>query len=133
MSRTVICRRGQVEDLRHLKFAEDLGLPPESIEYNVVGLGHEFWIAIEQDTVVGFTVLAKTRTNEFTIMHLKVANSQKGQGIGSKLVQGILKSAPSVELLVVPLAGTEEFYEQLGFRKSTQWEMRRTNNATSRI
>ena len=57
MPQAITCRRGQVEDLRDLHFAEDLGVTPESIEYNVVGLGHEFWIAIELNTVVAVTVL----------------------------------------------------------------------------
>jgi len=129
MSQIITCRRGQVEDLRDLHFAEDLGVTPESIEYNVVGLGHEFWIAIELNTLVAVTVLARTGANEFTIMYLQVAKSRKGQGIGSKLVQQIMENNPGAELLVVPFEGTEQFYEQLGFKKSTQWVMARCPSA----
>lgn len=108
-----------------MHFAEDLGVTPQSIEYNVVGLGHEFSITIELNTVVAVTVLARTGANDFTIMYLQVAKSRKGQGIGSKLIQQIMESNPAAELLVVPFEGTEQFYEQLGFKKSTQWVMRK--------
>jgi predicted N-acetyltransferase YhbS len=91
-------------------------------------VGHEFWIAVEDRTILAITVLGRAASNEFTIMYLRVANSRKGYGIGSSLIRTILEAYSSSEISVVPFAGTEQFYERLGFKRTAWWEMRRTSS-----
>jgi len=122
---SITYRRGKLEDLQCFRFSEDLGIAAESIEFNVVGMSHEFWIAVEDNTILAITVLGRATSNEFTVMYLRVANSRKGDGIGSSLIRTILDAYSSSEISVVPFAGTEQFYERLGFKRTTCWEMRR--------
>lgn len=121
----VIYRRGNLEDLSKLRFAEGLSVTKESIEFNVLGMGHEFWIAIEGDTIVGLTVMGRTTKNHLTFMYLHVAKTYKSQGFGSSLLRAVIENYPGSEFTVIPFDGTEDFYSRLGFEKTTQWEMRR--------
>lgn len=97
----------------------------ESIEFNVLGTGHEFWIAVEGDAIVGLTVLGRTGVNRFKIMYLQVPLSHKGRGVGTGLIEAVLEHYPASEFSVIPFDGTEEFYKHLGFESATKWEMRR--------
>lgn len=119
-------RQGILEDLGKLKFADHLNATPATVEFNVVGMGHEFWIAVENQTIVALTVLARTTNTQRTILYLNVSDAHKNLGIGSALVRSILENYPDSEFSVVPFEGTEEFYHQLGFVKSGSWEMRKT-------
>jgi GNAT superfamily N-acetyltransferase len=121
----VICRRGKLEDLAKLRFANGLFATTQSIEFNVLGMGHEFWIAIEHTEIVGLTVLGRTGPTELTIMYLQVARDFKSHGVGSTMIHAIIKEYPETELVVVPFDGSEEFYEHLGFKMTDRWEMRR--------
>jgi N-acetylglutamate synthase-like GNAT family acetyltransferase len=128
MSPAITYRRGNLEDLSKLKFSSNMDVTAEKIEFNVVGMGHEFWIAVEGGTIVGLTVLARTTATQHTILYLHVSDSRKNLGIGSALVQTILENYPQSEFSVIPFEGTEEFYRRLGFTSSSKWEMRKTPN-----
>jgi GNAT superfamily N-acetyltransferase len=126
MSPAITFRQGNLEDLSKLKFASTMAVASETVEFNVVGMGHEFWIAVQGDTIVGLTVLARTTATQRTILYLHVSDSHKNLGIGSALVRTILETYPRSEFSVIPFEGTEEFYRRLGFTTSGRWEMRKT-------
>lgn len=71
-------RRGTLDDLAKLDFAEDLAVSPEGIEFNIVGMGHEFWIGVENQTVIGLLALAKSAENQLMAIYLSVANPTRG-------------------------------------------------------
>jgi N-acetylglutamate synthase-like GNAT family acetyltransferase len=121
----MFCRRGKLEDLSKYRFAKGLSAKTESIEFNIVGMGHEFWIAVEDDKIVGLTVLGRTGPNQLTIMYLQVADAFKSHGVGSAMIRTIIAEYPETEFLVVPFGGTEDFYERLGFKMGERWEMRK--------
>ena len=98
----------------------------KSIEYNVVGIGHEFWIVVENNLIIGMTVLGRESSNQLRIMYVEVAASHKSKGIGSGLIQTILSQYPNDEFSVIPFEGTDDFYRKLGFKKVNRWEMRRS-------
>ena len=54
---SIVYCKGSLEDLSKLQISEGLSATAESIEFNVLGIGHEFWIAIEYGIIVGLTVL----------------------------------------------------------------------------
>lgn len=118
-------RRGTLSDLTELTFAKELAVSPESIEFNIVGMGHEYWIAAEDNTIIGLVALARSEENQFTVMYLNVANPHKRHGIGSSLLRTVLQSYPTAEFKAVPFEGTENLCSRLGFEKSGRWEMRR--------
>ena len=118
-------RKGSLKDLSTLKISGGLTATKESIEFNVLGMGHELWIAVEGDSIIGLSVLGRPGSNEFKIMYLEVAPLQKNRGVGSGLIQAMLANHPSGEFSVVPFEGTEEFYRRLGFEKVGQLEMRK--------
>jgi GNAT superfamily N-acetyltransferase len=113
-----------LRDLTTLKFHESLSVSGVSIEFNVLGVGHEFWIAVQAELIIGLTVLAREGVSDFRILHLEVAASRKKEGIGSALVKAIIRNYPQCTLSVIPFQGTEEFYAQLGFFRIGRWEMR---------
>ena len=126
MQSDISCRRGTLEDLSRLKVAEGLSITAESAEFNILGMGHELWVAVEGAKIVAFIVLGRTSSNELIIMVLEVANSHKGRGIGSALVKAAMKHYAESDFVVIPSEGTEDFYRRLGFEKDDKWKMRRT-------
>jgi N-acetylglutamate synthase-like GNAT family acetyltransferase len=126
MSSTITYRQGNLDDLTKLKFAPDLPATSASVEFNVVGMGHEFWIAVDRGVIVALTVLARATARKRTILYLHVSDSCKNLGIGSALIRAVLDAYPESEFSVIPFEGTEEFYARLGFTKSGKWEMRKT-------
>jgi len=50
-----------------------LSVSGESVEFNVVGIGHEFCVAGQGDMIIRSVVLRKGSQNELRIMHLEVA------------------------------------------------------------
>ncbi len=109
-----------------LKISDALSATKESIEFNVLGMGHELWIAVEGNSIIGLSVLGRPGSSEFKILYLEVAPSQKNRGVGSGLIRAMLANHPGSEFSVIPFDGTEEFYRRLGFERVSQWEMRRT-------
>jgi len=131
MPSTIAYRQGNSVDLSKLRFARDLPVTSATVEFNVVGMGHEFWIAVDVDVVVALTVLAKATAIKRTILYLHVSDSYKNLGIGSALIQAVLEAYPESEFSVIPFEGTEEFYGRLGFTKSGKWEMQKSPKPTS--
>jgi GNAT superfamily N-acetyltransferase len=125
MGSGIVSRRGNLEDLANLKFASDMAVTPAKVEFNIVGMGHEFWIAVQGDRIVGLTVLARSSSTQRTILYLHVSESRKNLGIGSALIRTVLEAYPESEFSVIPFEGTEEFYRHLGFKESGRWEMRK--------
>jgi len=105
-------------------FAADLSIRTESIEHNIIGMGHEFWVGIDHETVVAICVIDRNLPNLVTVMYLQVSDSYKNTGVGSALLQAVMDSYPESEFRVVPLNGTHEFYELMGFELTGRWEMR---------
>jgi predicted N-acetyltransferase YhbS len=122
-------RKGTLGELRNLSFAKELSLSRVDIEFNIVAMGHEFWIATESNCVIGLVALASSEENQFTVMYLTVADPRKRQGIGSSLLRTVLENYPAAEFRVVPLEGSEELYSRLGFERRDRWEMRRASPA----
>ena len=127
---SIVYRKGNLEDLSKLRISEELSASAESIEFNVLGIGHEFWIAVEENTIVGLTVLGRANPKEFEIMYLEVPPSHKSRGVGTGLSQAILEHYPESEFSVIPFDGTEEFYKRLGFESAKNWEMRKRASYT---
>jgi len=128
---SIVYRKGSLEDLSRLQISEGLSATAESIEFNVLGMGHEFWIAVEEDVIIGLTVLSRGSMKEFTIVYIEVAPSHKSHGVGTGLIQAILDHYPQVDFSVVPFDGTEEFYKRLGFESVKNWEMRKRGSHAS--
>lgn len=125
MPLSIVYRRGGLEDLSRLQISEGLSATAESIEFNVLGMGHEFWIAVEEGIIIGLTVLSRSSMKEFIIVYLEVTPSHKSHGVGTGLIQAILDQYPENEFSVIPFDGTEEFYKRLGFETAKKWEMRK--------
>lgn len=72
MTSPIVYRKWNLEDLSNVQISEGLSATAESIEFNVLGIGHEFWIAVEGDRIVGLTVLGRAGPKEFKVMYLQV-------------------------------------------------------------
>jgi predicted N-acetyltransferase YhbS len=94
-------------------------------------MGHEFWIAVEDENIVGLVVLGRTSSTQLTIMSLQVAEDFKSHGVGSAMIRTVIDEYPETEFVVVPFGGTKEFYERLGFKMGERWEMRRPRHVQS--
>jgi N-acetylglutamate synthase-like GNAT family acetyltransferase len=123
MSLQVEYRKGRLTDLSNLKFEKGLSISAKSVELNVLGMGHEFWVAAQAETVIGITVLGRAGINELRIMFLEVAASRKKEGVGTALMQAIIRNYLEHKLSVIPFEGTEDFYGRLGFLQVSRWEM----------
>ena len=90
----------------------------EGIEFNVIGMGHMFWIAVEGSRIIGLVAVGRNAPNLMAILHLQVSDSHKNSGIGSALIKSVIAGHPACEFAVIPFEGTEEFYARLGFIKA---------------
>jgi len=106
MSLSILYRKGCLQDLSRLRISEGLSAAPQSIKFNVLGMGHEFWIAVEEGIIIGLTVLSRSSMKAFIIVYLEVAPSRKSQGVGTGLIKAILDHYPQSDFSVVPLDGT---------------------------
>jgi ribosomal protein S18 acetylase RimI-like enzyme len=97
---SIVYRKGNLEDIPKMHISEGLSATAASIEFNVLGMGHEWWIAVKEDSIIGLSVLGRPGSNEFRIMYLEVAPSQKNRGVGSNLIQAMLANHPSSEFSV---------------------------------
>ncbi|MGA8857513.1 MAG: GNAT family N-acetyltransferase [Candidatus Bathyarchaeia archaeon] len=130
MPPSIVYRKGSLEDLSRLQISGGLSATAQSIEFNVLGMGHEFWIAVEEGTIIGLTVLGRSSMKEFIIVYVEVTPSLKSHGVGTGLIQAILDHYPHSEFSVIPFDGTEEFYKRLGFESAKNWEMRKRASYT---
>jgi ribosomal protein S18 acetylase RimI-like enzyme len=131
MPSTITHRRGELEDLGKLKFACSLSVTSATLEFNVVGMGHEFWIAVQDMTVVALMVLGRPTSIRRTILYLHVSDDHENLGIGSALIRTVLETYPESEFFVIPFEGTEEVYRQLGFTSKGRWETRKLGRPQS--
>jgi predicted N-acetyltransferase YhbS len=114
-----------------LRFEDGLSVTAESLEFNVLGMGHEFWIAAETGVIIALAVLAEENHDNLRILHLEVAPLRKKTGVGTGLLKAIIEAHPRRGLLVIPFDGTEDFYRQVGFSPTGRWEMKRDPSASS--
>ena len=73
LSSTFECRKGTLADLTRLRFEDGLSVTAESLEFNVLGIGHESWIAIQSSVIIAIAVLAEEDLDTLRILHLEVA------------------------------------------------------------
>lgn len=125
MPSSISYRKVTLDDVSSLEISPGMSATRESLEFNVLGMGHELWIAVEARRIIGLAVLGRPGPNEFKVMYLEVAPSHKNKGIGSSLMQEVLVDHPEGEFSVIPFEGTEQFYHRLGFERVSRWEMRR--------
>jgi len=125
MPQSMTYRVGRVEDVSRMRLAEGIAITPRSIEFNVAGMGHEFWIGYENQEIIALAVLGRLSAREVKIIYLQVGNAYRGHGVGSSLLRAIIKANSNFDLSVIPFHGTEEFYRKLGFIDGTKLEMRR--------
>ncbi len=125
MSLSIECRNGTLSDVSRLKFGEGLPISGEGEKFNVLGVGHEYWIAVQANTLVGISILGRWSRFELRIMLLEVAPSRKNEGVGSGLLQKVMENYPECMIYVIPFEGTEEFYRHLGFISLSRWERHR--------
>ncbi len=130
MPSNILYRRGTLQDLSELAFAPGMPTTAQSIEFNVIGMGHEFWIAIDESRIVGLTVIGKANPDKITIMYLQVPETHMNRGIGTSLVKKLLENYSGREFRVIPFEGTEDFYRRLGFEKVSKEEMARSGSMT---
>jgi ribosomal protein S18 acetylase RimI-like enzyme len=88
---------------------------------------HAGWVAVRTEDVVGFAVVERRSVGAAEILWIAVANAERGQGIGSELVdQAVAElSADGVHVIEVktldrradyqPYVATSAFYERHGF------------------
>ena len=124
MGASTICRRGRTEDLSNMQFADGIAITARSVEFNVTGMGHEFWISYEDELIVGIAVLGHVSSVEMKIIYLQVGDSYRRRGVGSSLLQAIIQDNPGCDFTVVPFHGTEGFYGKLQFEQSGNLEMK---------
>lgn len=117
-------RKGALRDLRDLRFEEGLSVSAESIEFNVLGMGHEFWLAVQSRAIIGVAVLSQENHDSFKILRLEVAPSRKKEGVGSSLLKAVMDARSECDFSVIPTGETEAFYSHLGFVHTGRWEMR---------
>jgi len=91
-------RRGSLKDVSGLRFAGGLFDSGESPEFHVVGMGHEFSLAVQGDMMIGIIVLGKGSQNELRIMYLEVAPARKNEGVGSALLRALIAHYPEYKL-----------------------------------
>ena len=128
MSHKITYRLGHVRDMLEMRLAEGIAVTPESVEFNVTGMGHQFWIAYEDRIVIGLAVLSRLSPNEVKIIYLQVGDAYRGRGVGSSLLRTIMDSSEDCDLTVIPFHGTEQFYRKLGFVDVSPLEMRLRHN-----
>ena len=65
-------RRGSIADLSSIRFEDGLSVTAEGIEFNVLGMGHEFWVAVQADVIIAVAVLGRESERSYRILHLEV-------------------------------------------------------------
>ena len=126
-------RKGSLNDVSKLKFAEGLSVSGESTEFNVLCMDQKFWVAVQADAEIGIIVIGRGSQNELRIMHPEVAPARKNGGMGSALLRAVIVHYPEYKLSVIPFEGTEGFYSRLGFLKVGRWGINQGSGLVSSI
>lgn len=84
------------------------------------GKGGYIFYATENDTILGAVVLNETGMKDYIpeniLVYIAVDNTQRGKGIGKKLMQEAMSSVKgSIALHVEPDNPAKKLYEKLGF------------------
>ena len=125
MPQSIAYRIGRVEDISAMRLADGIAITPRSVEFNVAGMGHEFWIGHEGQIIIALAVLGRLSAEEVKVIYLQVGDAYRGRGVGSSLLRAIMDSSQDCDFSVIPFHGTEEFYRKLGFVEVNRLEMRR--------
>ena len=83
MPENITYRVGRVEDISGMRLADGIAITPRSVEFNVAGMGHEFWIGYEDQTIIALAVLGRLSAEEVEIIYLQVGDAYRGRGVGS--------------------------------------------------
>jgi|GEM_PF-811201 len=126
---SITYRVGRLDDILSMRVAKGIAITPRTVEFNVAGMGHEFWIGHEHQIIIALAVLDRLPTGEVKIIYLQVAEAYRGRGVGSSLLQAIMNSSPDCDFSVIPFHGTEEFYRKSGFVAESKFEMRRKHSS----
>jgi hypothetical protein len=85
-----------------LKFEDGLSVSGASLEWNVLGVGHEFWIAAQAGVIIGVTVLAREDAGNLNPSLGSGAFTEEGRRRVSTS-QGRHRELPAVRSLCHPL------------------------------
>jgi len=59
MPHSITYRVGRVEDISGMRLAEGIAIKPRSVEFNVAGMGHEFWIGYEDQIIIALAMIGR--------------------------------------------------------------------------
>jgi GNAT superfamily N-acetyltransferase len=98
---------------------------PEKVERDLSA--HSGWVAVRDERVVGFAVVDRRSTRAAEILWMAVADAERGQGVGSVLVDQLMSELAGGGVRVIevktldrsadyqPYVATRAFYERCGF------------------
>ena len=104
-------------ELTNKNAAAGLMLPRS--KYKIINMIYNFLVAIESETgeLAGCAALTPLWTDMAEIMSLSVADGHQGEGVGRKMVEGLLKRAKDFGFpKVISLTYQVEFFKKLGFK-----------------
>jgi GNAT superfamily N-acetyltransferase len=127
----LVVRRSAAQDIEHCiaivrelpdHFTDDV---PDKVESDLGA--HLGWVAVESGRVVGFAVVERRSAAAAEILWIAVADSRRGQGVGSALLDQLVTELAGEGVRVIevktldksanyqPYAVTNAFYERRGF------------------
>jgi ribosomal-protein-alanine N-acetyltransferase len=114
----IAVRRMAAKDLESLAAIQDAS--PEAAQWTVRDyLGYEGWVALMEETVVGFVVIQKIGMDELEILTIAVAPRHRRAGVGRRLVEEALRALPEGGAAYLEVRATNEparrFYTSIGF------------------
>lgn len=107
---SLVVRKARHEEFSTLlEFLRENGYPLE------VNPADAFYIAVEQDAVIGVVRLA--REFELTVLRgMRVAPARQRRGVGTRLLHVLEKDLADTACYCLPYVHLVEFYGQIGFR-----------------
>jgi ribosomal-protein-alanine N-acetyltransferase len=110
-------RRGGVEDLDAVAAIQQAS--PGAAGWNVADyLAQDFWVAVNENRIVGFLVARSVADDEHEILNLAVAPDFRRKGVARALLASTLGDLRGSVFLEVreSNAVAHEFYKSLGFK-----------------
>ncbi len=108
--------------LDQMEYMMDLIYSSTSLQHQLINLKHNFLIALDKNTPVGFASFSQKEKSEIYHLHkIYVLPQQQGTGTGKLLLAQVINSIKSsdcnsVELNVNRHNKARHFYEKLGFK-----------------
>jgi ribosomal-protein-alanine N-acetyltransferase len=110
-------RRGGAEDLEAVAAIQQAS--PGAAVWNVAEyLEQDFWVAVEENRIVGFLVARSVAADEREILSVAVAPDFRRRGVGRALLDSTLREFRGDVFLEVRESNgvAQEFYKSLGFK-----------------